>query len=82
MGAVLSIFDAPVLIAVVVAGLYFLRRLMLPKPIPNIPFNHDAASKTFGDVPELMGHVMRTKVVFVRSRGRPCFVRCVLIIVL
>ncbi|KAK1834417.1 hypothetical protein QBC39DRAFT_344097 [Podospora conica] len=64
MGAVLSVIDAPVLIAVVIAGLYFLRRRMLPKPIPNIPFNHDAASKTFGDVPELMGYVMRTKRVF------------------
>lgn len=76
MGAVLSIVDAPVLIALLIAGLYFLRRLMLPKPIPNIPFNHDAASKTFGDVPELMGYVMRTKRVFVRSREAPCFVRC------
>lgn len=75
MGAVLSIVDAPVLIAVIVAGLYFLRRLMLPKPISNIPFNHDAASKTFGDVPELMGYVIRTKRVFVRSRETPCFVR-------
>ncbi len=68
MGAVLSIVDTPVLVAIVIAGLYFLRRLMLPKPIPNIPYNHDAASKMFGDVPELMGYVMRTQRVFVRSR--------------
>lgn len=45
--------------------LYCLYRAALPRPLADIPYNKDAASKLFGDVPEMMGYVMRTKRIFV-----------------
>jgi hypothetical protein len=57
------------LVAVLLVIVYVCYRAALPKPLPNIPYNRDAASKLFGDVPEMMGYVMRTKRIFV-SRHR------------
>jgi hypothetical protein len=55
-------------LAIVSIGLYAGYRAILPKPLPDIPYNKDAAGKLFGDIPEMMGYVMRTKRIFVRSR--------------
>ncbi|KKY29302.1 putative cytochrome p450 [Diaporthe ampelina] len=46
--------------------LYVGYRAALPKPLPGIPYNHGAAGKLFGDVPEMMSYVRRTKRIFVR----------------
>lgn len=51
---------------IVCVALYMAYRRCLPKPIPGIPYNKDAAAKMFGDVPEMMGYVMRTQRIFVR----------------
>ncbi|KAK3936287.1 cytochrome P450 [Diplogelasinospora grovesii] len=62
MGAVFSSFE------VIAGGLllffYLGYRAVLPRPLPGIPYNKNAASKLFGDVPEMMGYVMRTKRIF------------------
>ncbi|KAK3390826.1 cytochrome P450 [Podospora didyma] len=59
---------SPVVLALIAGGvlvaLYLWYRAVLPKPLPSIPYNKDAASKLFGDVPEIMGYVMRTKRIF------------------
>lgn len=59
------------LLASVLAVLYLGYRAALPKPLPGIPYNHDAARKLFGDVPEMMGHIRRTKRIFVRASAYP-----------
>lgn len=48
-------------------ALYFAYQAIKPKPLPGIPYNKDAAGKLFGDIPEMMGYVMRTKRIFVRT---------------
>lgn len=53
---------------IVCVALYMAYRRILPKPIPDIPYNKDAAAKMFGDVPEMMGYVMRTQRIFVRTQ--------------
>lgn len=53
-------------LAIASVALYWAYRRILPKPIPGIPYNKDAANKLFGDIPEMMGYVMRTKRIFVR----------------
>ena len=45
--------------------LYLAYRAALPRPIPGIPHNRDAASKLLGDVPEMLAYVRRTKRIFV-----------------
>lgn len=50
---------------IILAVLYVGYRAALPKPLPDIPYNRDAAGKLFGDVPEMMGYVKRTKRIFV-----------------
>lgn len=52
-------------VAVAIAALCAAYRAIKPKPIPDIPYNKDAAGKLFGDVSEMMGYVMRTKRIFV-----------------
>jgi hypothetical protein len=72
MGAVLSSAFGTLLAAAVIFSLSVLYKAALPKPLANIPYNRDAAGKLFGDVPEMMGYVMRTKRIFVSdcSEGR------------
>ncbi|RWA13733.1 hypothetical protein EKO27_g1376, partial [Xylaria grammica] len=64
MGAVFSSTRGNLLVLFLAAALYLGRRAILPKPLAGIPYNRDAASKLFGDVPEMMGYVMRTKRIF------------------
>jgi hypothetical protein len=56
------------LIAGVALGLltlaYLSYRWLLPQPIPGIPYNRNAASSIFGDMPALIKHVSQTKEVF------------------
>lgn len=65
MGAIFSSLGRSFVLSVVLLGLYVLYRAVLPKPLKGIPYNRDAADKLFGDVPEMMGYVMRTKRIFV-----------------
>ncbi|KAK5658144.1 hypothetical protein OQA88_2117 [Cercophora sp. LCS_1] len=64
MGAVLSFLIETIVLGAVLAGAYAAYRASLPKPLPGIPYNRDAGDRIFGDVPELMGYVMRTKRIF------------------
>lgn len=64
MAALLSTYNF-LLWPVILAILYIGYRAALPKPLPGIPYNQDAAGKLFGDVPEMMGYVKRTKRIFV-----------------
>lgn len=52
---------------IVLAVVYIGYRAALPKPLPGIPYNQDAAGKLLGDVPEMMGYVKRTQRIFVRA---------------
>lgn len=65
MAALLSPLGATLTGGGFVVVLYFLYRAALPRPLADVPYNKDAASKLFGDVPEMMGYVMRTKRIFV-----------------
>jgi hypothetical protein len=65
MGALLSPLGATLAGGGFIVVLYFLYRAALPRPLAGIPHNKEAASKLFGDVPEMMGYVMRTKRIFV-----------------
>ncbi|KAL1851381.1 hypothetical protein Daus18300_012562 [Diaporthe australafricana] len=56
--------EGTLLLASILAVLYLGYRAALPKPLPGIPYNHDAARKLFGDVPEMMSYVKRTKRIF------------------
>ncbi|ETS79079.1 hypothetical protein PFICI_08932 [Pestalotiopsis fici W106-1] len=63
MDAVLTVRGTLVL-GVIVVALFATFNFLRPKPLPGIPYNRDAAAKLFGDVPEMMGYVMRTKRIF------------------
>ena len=69
MVAILSSGGALAL-AIVSIALYVGYRAILPKPLPDIPYNKNAAGKLFGDVPEMMRYVMRTQRIFVRNYHR------------
>ena len=45
-------------VAILLFGLY---RWLLPRPIPGIPYNEEAAKSIFGDIPALLAHVKKTK---------------------
>ncbi|KAL5086262.1 hypothetical protein Trisim1_009142 [Trichoderma cf. simile WF8] len=62
--AVITSSGGVYVVAIVCVVLYTAYRRILPKPIPDIPYNKDAAAKLFGDVPEMMGYVMRTQRIF------------------
>jgi hypothetical protein len=62
---------ASLLAGVLTISVCIVYRYLLPKPLHGIPYNQDAAKKLFGDVPEMMGYVLRTKRVFVRSTPPP-----------
>lgn len=66
MTATISSGGVAWVVGIVCVTLYMAYRRILPKPIPDIPYNKDAAAKLFGDVPEMMGYVMRTQRIFVR----------------
>ncbi|KAJ0352093.1 hypothetical protein COL154_012667 [Colletotrichum chrysophilum] len=48
----------------ILVGFIVVRRVLLPKPLAGIPYNEKAASHVFGDIPEMMGYVLRTKRIF------------------
>lgn len=53
------------LAGLVAIALYVAYTAIRPKPLPGIPYNLSAANKLFGDVPEMMGYVLRTQRIFV-----------------
>ncbi|KAK9416582.1 putative Cytochrome P450 [Seiridium unicorne] len=57
--------QSTLVIGPVLLVLYLAYRAILPKPLAGIPYNVAASKKILGDVPELMGYVMRTKRIFV-----------------
>jgi hypothetical protein len=57
----------PILVGLGATCLWLLYNAILPKPIPGIRYNDDAAKKLFGDVPEMMRYILRTKGIFVSS---------------
>ncbi|KAG8160032.1 hypothetical protein KVR01_010669 [Diaporthe batatas] len=63
MAAIMSAYGVFIL-PLVLALLYVAYRAALPKPLPDIPYNRDAAGQLLGDVPEMMGYVKRTKRIF------------------
>jgi cytochrome P450 len=71
MSAILATFRGLMLVATVLVLVYALRRKLLPKPYPDVPYNANAAKKLLGDVPEMIRHVIRTKRIFVRLPGFP-----------
>ncbi|KAK3938136.1 cytochrome P450 [Diplogelasinospora grovesii] len=52
--------NAVTVIAICIALLYFSYRAALPRPIPGIPYNEDAANSILGDIPALLAHRKRT----------------------
>jgi len=68
MGAVLSSAFGTLLAAAVLFAFSLLYKAALPKPLADIPYNRDATGKLFGDVPEMIGYVLRTKRIFVGRR--------------
>lgn len=72
MGAAFSTLGGTFFVAVLLVGIYVGYRAVLPRRLPNIPYNRDAAGKLFGDIPEMMGYVMRTKRIFVSRRVCLC----------
>ncbi|KAK0610826.1 cytochrome P450 [Immersiella caudata] len=64
MGNVFSFPAGGWAVAALAVVLYAGYRAMLPRPLADIPYNQDAASKLFGDVPEMMGYVFRTGRIF------------------
>lgn len=66
MNAICPSLGVALIVGVFSLVLYVLfYRAGLPKPLEGIPYNEDAAEKLFGDVPEMMGYVMKTKRIFV-----------------
>jgi hypothetical protein len=57
---------ASLLVGLLTISVYIIYRYLLPKPLLGIPYNQNAAKRLFGDVPEMMGYVLRTKRIFVR----------------
>ncbi|KAF6804559.1 cytochrome p450 [Colletotrichum sojae] len=51
-------------IGAIIIAIYVYRTRILPKPLPDIPFNKNAATHPLGDIPEMMSYVMRTKRIF------------------
>ncbi|KAK6821220.1 hypothetical protein PG987_015620 [Apiospora arundinis] len=64
MGAVLSSTGGTLLLCVIAVAAYIGSRMIRPKPLAGIPYNRDGAAKLFGDIPEMMGFVMKTGQVF------------------
>lgn len=64
MGAVFSSTGCTLLLFAMAVAAYLGQRAIRPKPLAGIPYNHDGAAKLFGDVPEMMGFVMKTGQVF------------------
>jgi hypothetical protein len=57
----------PILVGLGATCIWLLYNAILPRLILGIPHKGDAAKKVFGDVPEMMRYVLRTKRIFVSS---------------
>ncbi|KAK7962805.1 uncharacterized protein PG986_003630 [Apiospora aurea] len=64
MGAVFSSTEGALLLIAIAVAAYLGSGAIRPKPLAGIPYNRDGAAKLFGDVPEMMGFVMKTGQVF------------------
>jgi hypothetical protein len=58
-------FEYALAVGILILVMYLVYEAVLPKPLPGIPYNHGAPNKIFGDIPEMMGYVIRTKRIFV-----------------
>jgi hypothetical protein len=65
MSAVYLPLGVLLLVATVLVLSLTLRRKLLPKALPGIPYNTHAANKLLGDMPEMVSYVLRTKLIFV-----------------
>lgn len=68
MGITLFSVEGAFVSSVFIVVLYVAYRAVLPKPLPGIPYNRDAANGLLGDIPEMMRYVLRTKRIFVSDR--------------
>ncbi|KAF2829534.1 cytochrome P450 [Ophiobolus disseminans] len=57
-------WGVPFLGGLIATCLWVAYRAVLPKPLPGIPYSRNASRKLFGDVPEMMRYVLRTKRIF------------------
>ncbi|KAH6655386.1 cytochrome P450 [Truncatella angustata] len=57
-------FEYALAVGILILVMYLVYEAVLPKPLPGIPYNHGAPNKIFGDIPEMMGYVIRTKRIF------------------
>ena len=65
MGVPLSTEGKALLASGLAVALFFGYRAALPKPLPGIPYNREAANRLLGDMPEMIRYVIRTKRIFV-----------------
>ena len=64
MGAVFSSTGGTLLLLALAVGVYLGQRAIRPRPLAGIPYNRDGAARLLGDVPEMMGFVLKTGQVF------------------
>lgn len=64
-------WSVPFLGGLIATCLWVTYRAVLPKPLPGILYNEGASKKLFGDVPEMMRYVLRTKRIFVSKTLSP-----------
>ncbi|KAK8123013.1 hypothetical protein PG984_011683 [Apiospora sp. TS-2023a] len=64
MGAVFSSTGGTLVLFALAVAAYLGQRAIRPRPLAGIPYNRDGAAKLFGDIPEMMGFVMKTGQVF------------------
>lgn len=67
-----------VLAALIPIATYLFYLAILPKPLPGIPYNTNAASNPLGDIPEMMRYVLRTKRIFVTASLNRMLLTCYL----
>lgn len=65
MSANFSSLEVTLIVGIILLVSHIFYRAALPRPLVGIPYNRDAAGKFFGDVPEMMGYVLRTRRIFV-----------------
>lgn len=68
MGITLFSVEVAFVSSVLIVVLYVAYRAVLPKPLPGIPYNREAANSLLGDIPEMMRYVLRTKRIFVSDQ--------------
>ncbi|KAI2486618.1 hypothetical protein Ptr902_00751 [Pyrenophora tritici-repentis] len=59
-------FNTPTVVLItstLILTTFLLYRWLLPKPIPEIPFNPEATKSIFGDIPSLINHLKTHKTI-------------------